>query len=209
MVQNSELRRRAREQLGSNIFNPEWLYLVLAVLVAGVILSASSLGYVAALILMGPIEYGLARIFILFSREGKRADLTNLFDGFRENFGQTLLLGFLKNLFIALWSLLLIVPGIVKYYSYSMATYIQQDSPNKDWRYCLDESRRMMDGHKMDLFLLELSFIGWLILGALCFGVGTLWVSVYMETAKANFYEELRGPVIITPNNDDFSPTDF
>ncbi len=191
MANNSELRRRAREQLGSNIFDSNWLYLILAVVVVGAILSAASALYVGTILLVGPLTYGLTRVFVRYMREKKKADLNNLFDGFRENLGQTFLLGLLSSLFITLWSFLLIVPGIVKACSYAMAPYIQQDSDNKDWKYCLDRSREMMNGHKMDYFLLQLSFIGWMIVGVLCLGIGTLWVTVYLETAKANFYEEL------------------
>ena len=74
-------------------------------------------------------------------------------------------------------------------YSYSMAFYIQQDSENKDWNYCITESRRVMNGHKWDLFVLDLSFLGWYIVGMLCLGIGVLWVTPYHQMARAHFYE--------------------
>ena len=97
----------------------------------------------------------------------------------------------MQSIFIALWSLLLVVPGIVKAYSYSMSYYIQQEDKSKDWKACLDESRQMMDGYKGRLFCLDLSFIGWYIVGALCFGVGTLFVAPYHRMARANFFMAL------------------
>ena len=72
----------------------------------------------------------------------------------------------MTRLFTILWAMLFIVPGFVKSYSYSMAMYIKVDNPDYDWRKCIDESQRMMQGHKWDLFVLDLSFIGWLFVGA-------------------------------------------
>ena len=73
-----------------------------------------------------------------------------------------------------------------------MTFYIKNDHPEYTATEAITESRRMMDGHKMDFFLLQLSFIGWWIVGVLCFGIGTLWVQAYNETANAIFYEELK-----------------
>ena len=73
-----------------------------------------------------------------------------------------------------------------------MAVYIKVDHPDYDWKQCIDESQRMMQGHKGELFVLDLSFIGWLFVGACCCGVGTLWVNAYMAAAHSQFYENLR-----------------
>ena len=118
-------------------------------------------------------------------------NVADVFRGFPEDFGGTLLLGLLSSLFTFLWGLLLVVPGIVKAYSYSQAFFVKVDRPEYDWRACMDESIRLMDGHKMDLFILDLSFLGWYIVGALCIGVGTLWVYPYHMAARTKFYEEL------------------
>ena len=107
-------------------------------------------------------------------------------------FGGTLLLGLLSSLFTFLWGLLLVIPGVVKSYAYSQAVYVKVDHPDYDWRRCLDESIQMMKGHKMDLFVLDLSFIGWYIVGALCLGLGTLWVAPYHAATRTQFYEDLR-----------------
>ena len=130
------------------------------------------------------------------ARDHQPMDLGDMFKGFSSDFGQNLLIGLMTAIFTALWSLLLIVPGIVKAYSYSMVYYIKADHPEYDWRQCIAESQAMMNGHKMDLFILDLSFIGWMIVGSLCLGVGTLWVSAYMEAARAHFYESIQSYVI-------------
>ena len=114
-----------------------------------------------------------------------------LFRGFRDDFGGTLLISLLSGLFIFLWSLLLFIPGIVKAYAYSMVYYVKADHPEYGWRECLDESQRLMTGHKWEKFVLDLSFIGWGIVGSLCLGVGTLWVMTYMAATEAQYYEYL------------------
>jgi hypothetical protein len=88
--------------------------------------------------------------------------------------------------------MLFIIPGLIKTYSYSMAYYIQRDNPHMSALECITESRRMMEGHKLRLFLLQLSFIGWYILGCIPFYIGLLWVIPYFGVAQANFYENLK-----------------
>jgi hypothetical protein len=75
------------------------------------------------------------------------------------------------------------------------------DKPHYTWKQALDESKSLTDGYKMDLFLLDLSFIGWYIVGALCLGIGTLWVEAYHMAAKANFYNAISGykPPVANP----------
>jgi uncharacterized membrane protein len=87
--------------------------------------------------------------------------------------------------------MLFVIPGIVKSYAYSMSYYVSLDHPEFSSTECIDESQRLMDGHKWELFCLDLSFIGWYILGSLCLGVGILWVYTYHEQARAQFYHEL------------------
>ena len=119
-------------------------------------------------------------------------NIPDIFNGFRDDFSNTFLIGLMTTLFTMLWSLLFVIPGIVKAYSYSMAMYIKNDNPDYDWRKCIDESQEMMSGHKADLFMLDLSFLGWMIVGTLCAGVGVFWVNAYMSAAHAQFYEDLR-----------------
>ena len=192
----AELKTRAKAQLGNGIFHNNWLYAVLVVLIEGLLLGALNgfpgIGSVAVIIIGGPITYGVTKLFLKQSRDNEKMDIAGMFDGFKDDFAGTFLLGLLQSLFIALWSLLFIIPGIVKSYSYSMSFFIKADHPEYDWRACINESKRITNGHKMELFILDLSFIGWLIVGSLCLGVGTLWVSVYMQATRAQFYESIR-----------------
>lgn len=209
MLPRPELRRRAREQLGGNIFATGWLSLLLVYLIISVIESAISFTALGLLVVVGPLSFGLAKIELKLVRgknDGK-IDFADIFSGFTDDFLNTFLLGLMEMIFIFLWSLLFLIPGIVKSYSYAMAFYIQNDSDNKDWNACITESRKMMDGHKWELFVLDLSFLGWYIVGMLCCGIGTLWVIPYHEAARANFYEQLRGPVA-EKTDDGFAPAE-
>ncbi|MGM0337302.1 DUF975 family protein [Enterococcus sp. AZ007] len=131
---------------------------------------------------------------------GSRSEISPLKDALRAFNGKTLvtvaILAVLVNLFSGLWGLLLIIPGIVKSYSYSQSYYIYYDSTlnEKEGLSALDTitaSRKMMDGYKGKLFLLDLSFIGWHILSIATLGLGYLWLSPYIQVTKSAFYENL------------------
>ena len=191
MVSNRELRANAREQLDGGIFKNGWLMMLVACLIYEVALAIGGSVVFGALLLTGPMSYGLARVATGVVK-GKQADMNDLIKGFTEDAGQTVILGLMQTLYTVLWTLLFIIPGIVKSYSYAMSPYLQQDRADKDWRRCIDDSKEMMNGHKWSLFCLDLSFIGWYIVGALCLGIGVLWVTPYHQTARANFYEALQ-----------------
>ena len=193
----SYYRSEARAMLGENIFGEKWLYALLVYLIVSVVNGvASSIGPLTILI-TGSISLGVAAVYLKISRERTRADLESLLWSFKENrFLSTMLLGIMTTLFIALWALLFVIPGIVKSYSYSMAPYIKHDNPDYDWNKCITESRKLMDGKKSDLFLLDLSFIGWILLSLCTFGIGFLWVQPYMTAARVAFYEDIKAPAI-------------
>lgn len=100
-------------------------------------------------------------------------------------------LNFWQLLYIFLWSLCLIIPGIIAGLNYSMAIYIANDHPEMTAREALAASKEMMKGHRWNLFCLEISFFGWAILSALTLGIGSFALAPYQETAKAFFYQEL------------------
>lgn len=193
MNQNSVFRANARAQLGGNIFANNWLMALVVCLIQSLILGiGSSLAGVVAILVGGLLAFGLARVFLQLVRGQKdKVDIADLFCG-TDEFGSLIVLNLLVGLFTFLWTLLFIIPGIVKSYAYSMAFYIKHDHPEYDWKQCMDESQRYMSGHKWQLFCLDFSFIGWILLGALCCGIGTLWVVPYQNAARANFYENLK-----------------
>ena len=191
-----ELKNRAKAQLGRKIFGSVWLFAVLAVLVYAALARAINLvptaGPVIMLLLGGPLAYGIDSMFLKQSRDGRQMEMGDLFRGFSEDFGGLFLLGLMQTIFVFLWSLLLIVPGVIASLSYAMSYYIRADHPEYDWRTCLRASQTLMEGHKMELFVLNLSFIGWYMVGSLCLGVGTFWVEAYRRAAVAQLYQSIR-----------------
>lgn len=181
------LKEKAKAQLGKSIFSNTWLVSVIVVLIISAIMSVTN---AVALLLVGIVSVAQVCYLKTLAREGK-ARVESLFDVFKKDVGGTLLLGILSSIFIALWSLLFVIPGIVKAYAYSMAFYLKSEHEDWDWRKCLDESQRLTRGHKMDLFILDLSFIGWYIVGSIALGIGTLWVMPYHQLTKINYFEEL------------------
>ncbi len=122
-------------------------------------------------------------------------DAFRIFNGV--DFIPIFLINILTYVFTLLWSLLLVIPGIVKRYSYSQSYFIYKDlATHKDVRTMgatsfISESKELMKGHKARLFWLDVSFIGWYILGCIPFGIGLLWVNPYVQTTKAAFYNDL------------------
>ena len=181
----SELRKMARKQLGNNIFGNIWLMGIVAVIIVSAIIGVlNGLSF----LVVGTLTAGLSYIFLALARGKNSIEVTDVFCRFKEHFGNTLVIYLLSTIFTFLWSLLFVIPGIVKWYSYSLAYYINIDRPELGPSECINESKKLMDGYKWRSFCLDLSFIGWYIVGSLCLGVGVLWVSAYHEAAKANFY---------------------
>ena len=112
-------------------------------------------------------------------------------DGFKP-WGRNVWGMFLMGLFVFLWSLLLFIPGIIKSYAYALTPYILIDNPELSANQAINLSRKMMKGHKFDMFCLHLSFIGWAILNIFTLGIGMLWLMPYIATAQAAFYQDIK-----------------
>ena len=151
-----------------------------------------TLGFLVALLVACNLQFGFEVAMLRFRRGREDSVNEMLAAGFKEDYGRVLGISLLRAVFICLWALLLIVPGIIKAYAYSMTAYIAEDNPELGPKECIDQSKIMMQGHKMDLFLLDLSYIGWILLGFLSLGIGFLWISPWMEMAHIRFYEELK-----------------
>ena len=188
MPTNRQLRGVARETLKGN-----WLYAVLCTLLYTAVVSVCGSIPLAGLLVVCPLGFGMSIAFLRFVRgETSGEDLvTKPFEVFN-HYGRTLGASLLVFLFVMLWSLLLIVPGIVKGLSYAMTPYILHDNPEMSARECIRQSQKMMDGYKMKFFLLQLCFIGWFLLCCITMGIGFLWLQPYIITTEAKFYEELK-----------------
>ena len=144
-----------------------------------------------SLFILVPLAYGYNVAFLDFKRTVQAVKIEQLFDGFKD-YSRVVLTGLLQGIYIFLWTLLLIVPGIIKSLSYSQTNYILRDYPELKNNAAIELSMAMMKGHKFDYFCLILSFIGWILLGILTLGIGLLWVSPYIATASAHFYEHVK-----------------
>ena len=143
-------------------------------------------------ILALPLTWGFQTLFLGAVRGGE-ATAKDMFEGYnKELFSRVLTTTLLYYVYVFLWSLLLLIPGCIKSYSYAMTPYILKDNPEMKNNAAIEESMRMMDGHKLELFLLDLSFIGWAILSILTCCIGFLWLVPYMNMARVNFYEDLK-----------------
>ena len=173
----------------------KWGVCVLAFLIYDVIsgalgaLSRYGVGAVAIILIEGPLLIGQSKISLKVAR-GENAEVGMLFDGFKD-FARAFVLHLINTIFIVLWTLLLIIPGIIKSYAYSMSYYILLDDPNISANDARKKSMEMMKGNKWRLFCLQFSFIGWILLSILTLGILLFWVSPYMQVAQAKFYLSL------------------
>lgn len=160
--------------------NPKLALVSLAVYILGIplVFMPLNLGY----------TYAANRLFV----EGDSRVTGNTFRDAFGCWGRNVWGMFLVGVFTFLWSLLLIVPGIVRFYAYAMTPYILVDNPELSANQAINMSKQMMKGHKFDLFFLQLSFIGWIFLSIFTFGIGLLWVMPYMMTAQAAFYQDIK-----------------
>ena len=211
MLLNSELRAQAREQLdgkwGTFVLMTFLMYVISAILQipgsVGDLLkvlspenaltseSMSSISVVLSLLAL-PLSWGLT-VSLLRNHREESVDIENLFDGFRRGrYVRVFCALFLVNLFTFLWALLLIIPGIMKAFSYALTPYILLDEPELTAKQAIARSSEIMQGRRWKLFCLYLSFIGWGILSVLTFGIGFLWLLPYMNASFAAFYEDAR-----------------
>ena len=167
------------------------VYFVIAC-IAGVIDGALALGSsVLTALLTAPVTYSYNIMFLDNQRSGKAFDVQALFEGYNDYLritGTYLLM----CVYIFLWTLLLVVPGIIKSISYSQTLYVLRDEPALTYNGAIERSMAMMEGHKMEYFLLILSFIGWYILGIISLGIGFLWINPYVSRTMAFYYEDLK-----------------
>jgi len=168
------------DQLGMIIAGSA-MYIALAAIVMAVIY----------FVLGSVIETGYAR-FNMDLVDRKEAKLETLFSYF-QNWKTLTVTRFLKGLYIFLWSLLFVIPGIIASYSYAMTGYILAEHPELTASEAIERSKEMMSGNRLRLFCLQFSFIGWGILCSFTLGIGNLWLIPYRQTAEAAFYREISG----------------
>ena len=167
---------------------------ITAVVIGSIVIAlvAALIGIALSVFVFNPIQVGTKRFF---SRSYEaRCDMGEISYGFKSNYLNIVKIMFFRSLFTVLWGLLFIIPGIIKAYEYSMIPYLLSENPDMDMQQAFDESRRMTYGQKWQIFVLDLSFIGWNILSSFTLGLlGIFFVSPYMCLTKAGLYRRLRG----------------
>ena len=208
-VSYHEVKRQAKDRIA----NRQWFYVLLACLIVGAISGAvsgyasfntvsgggsgdthvswiGSISEIIGTLLTGIMSYGMSAFMLNFLRN-QRTDFEILFSGFRrikESIIATILIG----LITALGFIVFFIPGIIFTLSLSMTYYVLNDNPNMSAWEAMKESRRIMDGNKMELFKLYLSFLLWIILIIITVGIAAIYVAPYIATSVACFYEAIR-----------------
>ena len=200
MKTNPEIRLAARETLKGTwggVIVPTLVYGLLAGIIAaiargdGLILSLAYI--VLAIGFLQPLAFGFTMMFLNFARDGKQPAVSDLFGAFNETYyKKSVIAMLLVGIYTFLWSLLLIVPGIIKGLGYSMTAMILAENPGLGANEAIDRSAAMMDGHKMDLFLILLGYVGLALLSALLLFIPMLWIVPYYNTVLAKFYLEFK-----------------
>lgn len=190
MLDRKTIKSRAKSVLGDNygIIIGTFAVYFLIQLACGFI---PYLGWLVNVVVVPVIMVGYMNLFVRLYR-GEKVYFQDMFNGF-QNFGHNLGGYWYMYLFIFLWTLLLYIPGIIKGYAYFMAPYILMDQPEIGATEALEKSKQMTNGHKMDLFVMHLSFLGWILLSVPTFGLlSFFFVTPYMMLTNAGYYVVLR-----------------
>jgi uncharacterized membrane protein len=192
---NRELMAAARASLSGN-----WgIAIGVTVLIAAIQVALSALSsipfvglvfYLGNFLISGPLALGVVIFWLSLSRTGQ-GELGQAFQGFAR-FGTAFLTSLLMGIFVFLWLLLLIVPGIIAALRYSQTWYILADNPQMDALEAIRRSKQMMHGNKWKFFCLQWRFLGWALLCLLTCGIGFLWLSSYSSMSNAKFYDDLK-----------------
>jgi uncharacterized membrane protein len=208
MISRAELKRMAKEQIKGNLGILFLAGLIIMVIIYGLCapmfvaqfqsILKGEIPSQSNMLLINIVAYGLTPSFIvgylkmyLVIANYEKPTIGILFDGFKI-WGKSTWLYIIYAFFTFLWLLLFIVPGIIKSISYGMSFFILAEKPYMTAREALNESKRIMHGHKMEFFVLGLSFIWWILLSGITFGLAYIYVIPYMYTTYTNFYNKIK-----------------
>ena len=199
-MNRAELKAAAKSQISGKIGILFLITLIIGLIagVAGGILSLIPFGgWIVSIIITPAFSLSIIRVYLNVVNGGQ-PEARDAFCGF-DDFWSAFKVTFLVGLFTFLWSLLFVIPGIIKSYSYSMSLYVLAEIKGKPALECINESKAMTEGHKFDLFVLGLSFLGWALLCVITLGIAAIWVTPYMSATYANAYNLLKPAAPQTP----------
>lgn len=212
----AELKEQAKAQLKGNVwklFGITVVYILISMAVSWV---ASLVGgdgpitgiisFLGSVFVVYPAAMGLTKTFLNVTY-GDQPQVATLIDGFKINYINNVLLYVLIGIFTFLWTLLFIIPGIIASYSYTMAPYILLEHPGLSAKEAITYSKQMMKGHKFELFVLQLSFILWALLGIVTFGIAYIYVGPYITLTTTDFYHSIKGQVFGDSSAESYTET--
>ena len=192
-MNRAELKAISRSQISGKIgvlFGINLIIFCITVLVEALGEKSLVFSLFASIVIAPAFSLSTAKVYLTVT-DNIKPNAGDAFSGF-EDFWAAFKVTFLMGIYIFLWSLLFVIPGIVKAYSYSMSLYVLAENKGKSARECIRESMMMTEGYKMELFFLDLSFFGWAMLAVLTFGLAGIWVVPYVNATKANSYRFLK-----------------
>ncbi len=190
-TKNAELMKLSKESLKGKWGLAIGTFLVYGLIIGGVQQASEQypLSSLILLVIAGPLAVGIS-IFSLNLSRNKEARFEQIFEGFK-NFKISIIAYLLVVIFTVLWTLLLIIPGIIAAISYAMTFYIIADDDSIEPMEAIDKSKKMMDGYKWKYFYLGLRFFGLALLCILTLGIGFLWLIPYAHVTFAKFYDDI------------------
>lgn len=201
MKTNSQIRSLASESINGSWGKSAWIFFLVS-LISGLCSAVSgdmenpvmvTLSMVAAIFIGWPVTFGFRMTMLALARDGKRPEVSGMGSALNgQYYLKCIGLYLLINIFTFLWSLLLIIPGIIKGISYSMAPYILAENPEIGCLEAINRSQKMMCGYKWQYFFMSLGCLGWIILSIFTLFIGSMWIVPYYEVAYSHFYLEVK-----------------
>ena len=190
MKTRAELKEMAKQQIKGNIGMLFVISLIIGA-ISGAAGAIPPLALAVSIIVTPAFSISIIRVYQELARNGKKPEAKDAFAGF-DDFWTGFKALFLVGLFTFLWSLLFIIPGIIKSFSYSQTMMIVAENKGIGAREAINRSKAMMDGRKMDYFVLGLSFLGWGLLCCITLGIASIWVGPYIQATMVNFYNDIK-----------------
>ncbi len=186
------MKIHAKKQIEGKIFMLLAISIIIYAAMSVIGLILGPFAFLMTLVVTGPVEFAMAYIYLGVTKKSRMPKIEDTIVGFKGNDFSRSFVGYLRYfVFTFLWSLLFVIPGIIKSFSYSQMFYLMVDDEDLDPAEAQRKSMELMDGHKLDLFVLGLSFLPWCLLGVITLGLAFIWVIPYMSTTMAEFHVRL------------------
>ena len=191
-MDRAKIKAHAKEQIKGKILTLLAITLIVSVATGAISFILGPIGGIATLIITGPITFAQAFIYLGITNKSRMPKIEDLIEGFKgDNFLRTLVAYLRMIIFTFLWGLLFWIPGIIKGIAYSQMFYLLAEDDKLDPGEAQKKSMEIMEGHKWEYFVFLLSFIPWYLLVGVTFGIASIWVAPYVNTAMAEYHVRL------------------